>query len=211
MDWLRKLLTPTLKAPSYGREVDTPEPIDWAELEDRLLRLAEATVAHVAERRPNDSFYGLALDFSSESGEVLIHLNTRDKQRRRAQETAANPQLCYGKSEAELFSEQEWDIGGWKLHGVNLRLAAWKAEWRDVEPRMTDAVNILLNNGNRAGFADLRRKFTTMASRAALRLRTSSAISTLSRDADFRILCVEHHEGPAAGFERLERMAVGEV
>jgi hypothetical protein len=207
MEWLRKLLTPTLEAPRYGVESECVDPIDWTDLEDRLVALADHVIASFSKKHEGEAFYGLAFDCNSERGEVLVCLNTREGQISVAGQFEGNPKLYRGMSLAEIAAQLEWDLGGWKYRAINLGSRRWESTWGVVQAQIANATNIYLNSRNMSALCLLRESFMSMASRALLRVSLANSVSTLKKDAVFRVLCTDESEGPDEGFQRLSQIA----
>jgi len=206
MKWLRNLLAAP-RTPRYGAESDGVDPIDWKQLEDRLFDLAIREIDAFAKKHAGESFYGLAFDCDSESGEILVCLNTRDGQAEVARRFEGHPQMYRGKSATEIAAELEWDVGGWKYHAINLGSRRWEGGWGAVQAQVTNATNTYLNSRNASAHRRLREDFIAMASRAVLRLAHDEGVVSLRKDPAFRVLCTDRAEGPDEGFARLARMA----
>jgi hypothetical protein len=207
MEWLRKLLTPTLKEPRYGVESEGVDPIDWDNIEERLALLADEAIGAFSKKHESEMFYGLAFDCNSESGEVLICLNTRQGQIDVASRFEGHPKLYRGKSIAEIAADLEWDMGGWKYHAINLGNRRWESKWASVQAQMSNATNTYLNSRNMSAHYLLRQTFISMASRALLRVSRADSVSALKKDTTFRVLCADASESPDEGFRRLSQIA----
>ncbi len=182
--WLTSSETPSA---SYEREQDEPDPIDWAELENVLVRLAITTIERFAAEHPTEVFYGLGFDCHADYGQVLVCLNTREAQREAGDQ------------------DDDWSFGGWCYHGINLN-EAWEDEWEEVPLILSNAANILLNHRKHGARSALYESFLEMATRALLRVARSDPVARLNKEPGFRALAMDHDEGPEAGFARLERL-----
>ena len=206
MEWLRKLLAPSLKVPRYGVEADGVDPIDWKELENRLVGLTDQILSGFSKKHEGETFYGLAFDCNSESGEILVCLNTREGQIEVAGQFEGT-KLYREKSISEIAAELEWDLGGWKYHAINLGNRRWESSWGPVQMQITNATNIYLNSRNVSAYRLLRDSFMSVASSALLKASRGDSVASLKKDAAFRVLSTDESEGPTEGFQRLSRIA----
>ena len=67
-------------------------------------------------------------------------------------------------------------------------------------------VNTYLNSRNMSAHQVLRQSFMSMVSRALLSVSGSTSVSSLKKDAAFRVLCTDQSEGPDEGFRRLSEI-----
>jgi hypothetical protein len=194
LNFLRRWLKPTDSTrSSYEREQEDPDPIDWNELEDLLVRLTAGTIERFAGEHPCEVFYGLGFDCHADYGQVLVCLNTRDAQRESADE------------------DDDWAFGDWRYHGINLDDPAWEA-WEEEAPLvMSNAANILLNNRKGDALPALYEAFLAMASRALLRVAQSEATNRLKKEYGFQVLAMDHDEGPEAALDRMRRITSAEA
>lgn len=206
MKWLRQWFR-TRELPPAQREAELPEPIDWRQIEDILLRLAEQQVGRLAERTRGEVFYGIGFDCSAESGELLICANTNAHLAKVAAETLKRSSQYYvGKTVPDVEEDLRWQFGEWKYHGFNLNDPSWSEEWADVENTITNATNLLVCNRKWPELAATKEAFMQMASRALMRLKSTRPTLALERASGFAVLCAEHNEGPDEGFRRMSSL-----
>ena len=212
MGWLRDLLLgkDDDPPPSYGAAQEVPDPIDWVDLEDRLVELSVDAISHFAESHKSESFYGLAFDCDSGEGQVLLCLNTRI-----AQAKAAVPvegpflEIQLAMTEAERLASAEWGLGDWKYQGFNIRAKAWKLGWRPCQAKVAESIGMLTLNSRHKQANEVRESFMQATCRALRRVADSERIGALRRDPDFSILSVDHDESPDAGRARLSSVLAG--
>jgi hypothetical protein len=107
------------------------------------------------------------------------------------------------------LASAEWGFGEWAYHGFNLRQRAWSSAWKDVEARVAGSFFMLATNRRHEAIEALRRNFMLMASKSLLRVASGAAVSSLRRDPDFQVLCMDHDESPEAAFQRLTELRSG--
>jgi hypothetical protein len=207
MKWLRKLFASS-PAPATVWEAESPDPIDWKVMEEKLFDLCEKQISVLAATQPEEVFYGIGLDCSAESGEVLIHANTENSLVQTASESMQrSPQYYVGKSIDEVVEELRWGFGEWKYHAFNLEDPSWPESWGEAEELVSNSTNIFVNNRKWPEMDAAKEDFMKMTSRVALRLRASSSVNSLARAANFSTLCAEHDEGPDHGFDRMNSLS----
>jgi len=207
MNWFRKLFESKPVVPSYGQALDEPDPIDWNQIESLLLQATGGFLEAFASKYATKIFYGLAFDCEPQSGEILIHLNTREGQASAARQTHGNPMFQSGRTEAEISRDQEWDVGTWKYHAVNFASPQWKRAWRDVQRQMDNANNLLLNSGSHSRLKALNEEFMVTACKAVSRLDELEGYSRLQKEAGFRRLCLGRQETTDVSQARLARVS----
>lgn len=185
LNFLRRLFASDATAPAREREQEEPDPIDRGELEDLLVRLSSGTVKRFAAEHPDEVFYGLGFDCHADYGQVLVCLNTREAQREAGDE------------------DDDWAFGNWRYRGINLEDPAWEA-WEEAPLLVSNAANVLLNNSKSHTLPALYEAFLDMATRALLRVARSEAVGRLRKESGFRLLAMDHDEGPEAGFGRFQ-------
>jgi hypothetical protein len=207
MQWLRKLFQ-SGQSRATEWEAELPDPIDWKAMEEQLFTLCETQISVLAATHPGEVFYGVGLDCTAESGEVLIHANTEESLAQAASDSMQrSPQYYEGRSIGEVVEELRWGFGDWKYHAFNLDDPTWSENWGDVEEMITNATNVFVNNRKWPEMEAAKEEFMRMASRVALRLRTSSSGNRLAKTGKFSTLCAEHNEGPDAGFDRMNSLS----
>jgi hypothetical protein len=210
MRWLRELILgrDTGQTPRYGAVRETPDPIDWSQVEDVLVASSERCLHAFAKRHGAESFYAMGFDCVAYEAQILLCLNTRDAQRDAAR-VIDGPfrDIRSRMSEEERLAQAEWGFGEWRHHGINLGKTSWEQAWHESRHRITQAADMLTMHGRHEEATALREAFLQTAARALLRLAASDGCAALRRDADFRVLCTDHDERVEAGFERLRRVA----
>lgn len=188
LNFLRRLFASEATVPAREREQEEPDPIDWGELENLLVRLSTGTIERFAAGHPDEVFYGLGFDCHADYGQVLVCLNTREAQQESGDE------------------DDDWAFGNWRYHGLNLDDPAWEA-WEEVPLLVSNAANVLLNNRKGHALPALYEAFLEMATRALLRAARSDAVARLRKEPGFQVLAMDHDEGPQAGFAREKRLS----
>lgn len=126
MGWIRDLLlgTDDGATPRYGRAQEDPDPIDWAVTEATLVEAGERSIAAFAEKHKRESFYGLGFDCNSSEGQVLICLNTRERQRAAANQVF-RPYNSFPSSRTRSLGFRRvglWGVGLSRLQSATARV-----------------------------------------------------------------------------------------